>query len=220
VRRGAGCPTTCHPGKPSTSRRSAGWRLASSNWPTICGHCCVWPPDVRPSRARPSSTAGPCAPQPESGERAGYDGAKRKKGSKVHLAVDTLGHPLVLHVTPADADDRAQVGRLAQAVQAATGDSVDLAYVDQGYTGEKPAKAARTHGIELEVVKLPEAKRGFVLLPRRWVVERSFAWVTPSGISSKITSAIPARWQTSTSSPSSASCSNRPPNLQPVHNSL
>ena len=51
-------------------------------------------------------------------------------------------------------------------------------YVDQGYTGEKPAKAAREHGIELEVVKLPEVKRGFVLLPRRWVVERSFAWAT------------------------------------------
>ena len=112
---------------------------------------------------------------PESGERAGYDGGKRKKGSKVHLAVDTLGHLLALHVTPASADDRAQVGRLAEAVQAATGDSVDLAYVDQGYTGEKPAKAAREHGIELEVVKLPEVKRGFVLLPRRWVVERSLA---------------------------------------------
>src|SRR5919112_2585626 len=69
------------------------------------------------------------------------------------------------------------MGQLAQAVQAATVESVDLAYVDQGYTGEKPAAAARVHGIELEVVKLPEAKRGFVLLPRRWVVERSFAWM-------------------------------------------
>ena len=62
-------------------------------------------------------------------------------------------------------------------MQEATGDSVDLAYVDQGYTGERPAKAAAAHGIGLEVVKLPEAKRGFVLLPRRWVVERSFAWM-------------------------------------------
>ncbi|MCJ2104447.1 IS5 family transposase [Methylobacterium sp. E-041] len=115
---------------------------------------------------------------PESGERAGYDGAKRKRGSKVHLAVDTLGHLLALHVTSADADDRAQVGQLAKAIQAATGDTVDLAYVDQGYTGERPAKATRTHGIELEIVRLPEAKRGFVLLPRRWVVERSFAGAT------------------------------------------
>ena len=115
---------------------------------------------------------------PESGERGGYDGAKRKKGSKLHMAVDTLGHLLALHATPADADDRAEVGRLAEAVQAATGGSVDLASVDQGYSGEKPAEAAREQGIELEVVKLPEAKRGFVLLPRRWVVERSFAWAT------------------------------------------
>ena len=46
------------------------------------------------------------------------------------------------------------------------------------YTGERAAQAAERHGITLEVVKLPEAKRGFVLLPRRWVVERSFAWAT------------------------------------------
>jgi len=113
---------------------------------------------------------------PESGGRAGYDGAKRRKGSKVHAAVDTLGHLLALHVTPADEQDRAQVRKLAKDVQQATGDSVELAFVDQGYTGEKPAAAAARKGIELSVVKLPQAKRGFVLLPRRWVVERSFAW--------------------------------------------
>jgi transposase len=113
---------------------------------------------------------------PESGARAGYDGAKRRKGAKVHAAVDTLGHLLALHVTPADEQDRAQVGQLAQAVQQITGDSVELAYVDQGYTGETAKQAARAHGIQLEVVKHTEAKRGFILLPRRWVVERSFAW--------------------------------------------
>ena len=102
---------------------------------------------------------------------------KRTQGSKLHAAVDTLGQVLALHVTPANADDRAAVATLADAVQEATGDSVDLAYVDQGYTGERAAKAAADHGITLEVVKLPEAKRGFVLLPRRWVVERAFAWM-------------------------------------------
>jgi transposase len=113
---------------------------------------------------------------PESGARAGYDGAKRRKGSKVHVAVDTLGQLLALHVTPAAEQDRAQVARLAAAVQDATGGTVELAYVDQGYTGEQAADDAAAHGIRLEVVKLPEAKHGFVLLPRRWVVERSFAW--------------------------------------------
>ncbi len=113
---------------------------------------------------------------PESGGRAGYDGHKRRKGSKVHLAVDTLGHLLAAHVTAADDQDRAQVAELAAAVQEATGETVEVAFVDQGYTGEPPAKAAAAQGIRLEVVKLPQAKRGFVLLPRRWVVERSFAW--------------------------------------------
>ncbi len=114
---------------------------------------------------------------PESGGRAGYDGYKRKKGSKVHVAVDTLGHLLALLVTPANEQERAQVGELAKQVQQATQRSVKLAYVDQGYTGEKPVTEAAAHGIELEVVKLAEAKRGFVLLPRRWMVERSFAWL-------------------------------------------
>jgi len=113
---------------------------------------------------------------PESGARAGYDGAKRRKGAKVHAAVDTLGHLLALHVTPADEQDRAQVEKLAQAVQQITDNSVELAYVDQGYTGENAKQAANVHGIKLEVVKHTEAKRGFILLPRRWVVERSFAW--------------------------------------------
>jgi transposase len=114
---------------------------------------------------------------PESGPRAGYDGAKRKRGSKVHMAVDTLGHLLALHVTAANEQDRAQVEQLAEEVQAVTGDAVEVAFVDQGYTGDQPAEAAAAHGMQLEVVKLPEAKKGFVLLPRRWVVERSFAWV-------------------------------------------
>jgi transposase len=113
---------------------------------------------------------------PESGARAGYDGAKRRKGSKVHAAVDTLGHLLALHVTAADEQDRAQVETLAEAVQQITGESVELAYVDQGYTGENAAQAAEKHRVQLEVVKHTEVKRGFVLLPRRWVVERSFAW--------------------------------------------
>src|SRR5437867_5345022 len=73
---------------------------------------------------------------PESGARAGFDGHKKRKGSKVHIAVDTLGHLLALAVTPANEQDRAQVGQLAQAVQAVVDEPVQLAFVDQGYTGE------------------------------------------------------------------------------------
>lgn len=117
---------------------------------------------------------------PESGARAGYDGHKRRKGSKVHAAVDTLGYLLALVVTPANEQERAQVADLAAQVQQVTGETVEVAYVDAGYTGPDPAAAAADHGIQLAVVTLPDAhgpKHGFVLLPRRWVVERSFAWL-------------------------------------------
>ena len=112
----------------------------------------------------------------ESGQRSGYDGHKKRKGSKVHLAVDTLGHLLAAHVSAANDNERLHVGQLLAAVQEATGQSVEVAFVDQGYTGEQVAAEAQAQGVRLEVVSLPEAKRGFVLLPRRWVVERSFAW--------------------------------------------
>jgi transposase len=115
---------------------------------------------------------------PESGARAGYDGYKRRKGSKVHIAVDTLGHLLALTVTPADAQERSQVAPLAEQIQQATGQNVEVAYVDQGYTGENPLFDAAEEGIDLVVVRLPGAKKGFVLLPKRWVVERSFAWLS------------------------------------------
>ena len=114
---------------------------------------------------------------PESGGRAGFDGHKKKNGSKVHIAVDTLGHLLALKVTPANEQDREQVADLAANVQKATDYHVELAFVDQGYTGDEPAKEAAAQCIKLEVVKHKEAKRGFVLLPRRWVVERTFGWL-------------------------------------------
>src|SRR5262249_11106124 len=114
---------------------------------------------------------------PPKGGRAGYDGAKKKNGSKVHVAVDTLGNLLALLVTPANEQERAQVAELAAKVQEVTGGTVEIAFVDQGYTGPTAAEDAERKGIKLEVVKHTEAKKGFVLLPRRWVVERSFGWL-------------------------------------------
>ncbi len=169
----------CRRGRPCTSRRSAGGSAG-------CFEAIV--DDLRAIlRLAQGRNEEPSAAifdsrtlqsSPESGHRAGYDGAKRRRGSKVHLAVDTLGHLLALHVTPANEQDRAQGGYLAAAVQDVTGSNVEVAFVDQGYTGDVPAQAAQEQGMRLEVIKLPQAKRGFVLLPRRWVVERSFAWMT------------------------------------------
>lgn len=73
---------------------------------------------------------------------------------------------------------RAEVERLARTVQTVTGDPLKVAYVDQDSTGPRAADAAARHGIAVEVVKLPQAKRGSFLLSRRWVVERSFVGAT------------------------------------------
>jgi transposase len=115
---------------------------------------------------------------PESGYRAGFDGHKKIRGSKVHAAVDTLGMLLAVVVTPANEQERAQVANLSKQIQEVTQESVKIAFADQGYTGEIAKVEAAAAGIELVVVKHEKAKRGFVLLPKRWVVERSFAWIS------------------------------------------
>jgi transposase len=139
-----------------------------------CAPCCAWPPTALPPSAAIFANRT-LQSSPERGARAGYDGAKRRQGSKVRLAVDTLGHLLAVHVTAANEQDRAQVRQLAEAVQEATGEQVRVAHVDQGDTAHDAPEAAQAAGITLEVVTLPDVKRGFVLLPRRWVVKRSFA---------------------------------------------
>jgi transposase len=95
----------------------------------------------------------------------------------LRLAVDTLGHVLVLHVPPAEQQDRTPVAELAQHVQAVTNTAVEVAFVDQGDTEDNAQEPAAQHGMRLAVVKLPDAKKGFLLLPRRWVIERSFGWL-------------------------------------------
>lgn len=115
---------------------------------------------------------------PESGGRAGYDAAKKTKGTKIHIAVDTLGDLLALAVTPANEQDRDVVGQLAEDIQDVTGQNVQAAFVDGGYAGAKATHAAKEQGIDLQVVKLPDAVKGFVILPKRWIVERDFAWKT------------------------------------------
>jgi transposase len=114
---------------------------------------------------------------PERGTRAGYDGAPRRRGSKGHMAVDTLGHLWALHVTAAREQDRSPGTTLAAKGPAVPGDAVDVAVVDQGYTGERAAEDAQAPPRRRAVGKLPEATTGFVRLPRRGVVERSHAWV-------------------------------------------
>ena len=65
------------------------------------------------------------------------------------------------------------------ALDQVTGQTVEVSFVDQGYTGEEAECAAAVPNIDLQIMKKPEEETGFVLLPTRWVVERSFAWLSP-----------------------------------------
>jgi transposase len=114
----------------------------------------------------------------ESGQRARVDGHNRVRGSKVHVVVDTMGTLLAMSVTAANEAERRQLSALAQRVQEVTGETVQVLYADAAYTGEEAATAAQEQGMRLVVVQRPEGSHGFVLLPKRWVVERSFAWVS------------------------------------------
>jgi hypothetical protein len=106
---------------------------------------------------------------PESGPSAGYDGYKRCHGSKSRLVVDTLGHLLAIHVIPADVPHHKRLRSIGGwgAVQQVSGETAELTCGDQVHTGDGLAVDAAAYDIRLEVLKLPEAKRGFELLPWR-----------------------------------------------------
>ena len=159
---------------------------------------------------------------PESGARGGYDGAKCKKGFKVHAAVDTLGRLLALRVSPADEQDRAQVEELARSVQEATDESVELAKVDRGYAGEEASEAAEASGIRLwRWSGTPGPRRASSCCRAGgW-------WSAPSrgrrgsADSPRTTRGCPQRWQGCTSSPSPAFSSTGPsPRSCQVRNTL
>src|SRR5262245_49999339 len=90
---------------------------------------------------------------PEGAARAGDEGFRRRKGSQTQAAIDTLGHLLALHVTPANERERDRVAVPPASVRAATGDHVEVAFVDGGGTGEEPAAAAEAHGLRMGVDK-------------------------------------------------------------------
>jgi transposase len=156
----------------------------------------------------------------ESGPRAGYAGYKRKRGSKVHIAVDTLGQLLAVHVTPANEQERAQVAELARQVQQVTGRTVKVAFADQGYTGKEPAQAALDEGIELQVIKLEETKKGFVLFPAGGWSSAALAGSTVSGVSHVTMNGSPKLSAGFISSSSPCSCLSTPYQYFKVPNTL
>lgn len=107
----------------------------------------------------------------------GYDAGKRINGRKRHIAVDTLGLLLCVMVTPASVQDRDGARPLLQHL-APSWRRIRLVWADGGYAGKLVDWARTSLTIVLQIVKRSDDTTGFVVLPRRWVVERTLAWIT------------------------------------------
>ena len=107
----------------------------------------------------------------------GYDAAKRIKGRKRHVLVDTLGLLLGIEITPADKTERDEAKELLTRILPWL-DWLKLIWVDGGYSGSAFADWCRglKSKLKVEVVKRSDDSTGFAVLPRRWVVERTFGW--------------------------------------------
>ena len=103
----------------------------------------------------------------ESGHRAGFDGAKKRKGTQVHVVVDTLSHLLIFTTSPANEQDRSQVEAPCHSAQEITDGMIEVAIPDQRYTNAQTLEGTYKSNVELVVVKHRDASRGFVLLPKR-----------------------------------------------------
>src|SRR5215217_4646510 len=115
----------------------------------------------------------------EQGGVRGYDAAKNVSGRKRHVLVDTLGLVLLVVVTAASAQDRA-AARILLTTLAATFRRLRVVWADGAYAGglQHWVRRLRTWGkIRLEIVRKPKGQRGFAVLPWRWIVERTFAWL-------------------------------------------
>ena len=181
-------------------RAGGSWRMLPKDfppWETVYGYFARWRDDgtldvlhdalreqVRAKRERrnPAPSAGIVDSQSVKGADTvaaatrGYDAGKKINGRKRHIVTDTIGLLLVVMVSAACVQDR-DGGRGILRLLHGTLASVSLVYADGGYQGRLVALAQSAWGIVLEIVRKPADQQGFAVLPRRWVVERTFSWL-------------------------------------------
>jgi transposase len=181
-------------------RAGGSWRMLPKDlppWETVYGYFARWRDDgtldrlhdalreqVRSKRERrnPSPSAGIVDSQTVKGADTvgsatrGYDAGKKLNGRQRHIVVDTIGLLLVVMVSAACVQDRDGGSGILKLLHGSFA-SLSLVYADGGYQGRLVALAKSAWGIVLEIVRKPADQRGFAVLPRRWVVERTFSWL-------------------------------------------
>ena len=179
----AGCPWRYLPKDfpPFTTvqNRFYAWR-DSGLWTQIVGVLAMAARQAEGRRPEPTAAVvdSQSVKTTEAGGPRGFDAAKKVKGRKRHLAVDTLGLPIECQITVASVQDRDALAPLLKAVHRKS-PQVEMSFVDGGYQGEEAQRAAfEASRISITVVKRTDTQiKGFVVLPKRWVVERTFGWI-------------------------------------------
>jgi transposase len=181
-------------------RAGGSWRMLPKDfppWETVYGYFARWRDDgtldalhdalreqvrVRRERRNPAPSAGSVDSQTVKGADTvgsasrGYDAGKKLNGRKRHIVTDTIGLLLVVMVTAASIQDRDGGSGILKLLHGSFA-SLSLVYADGGHQGRLVAIAKSAWQIVLEIVRKPTDQRGFAVLPRRWVVERTFSWL-------------------------------------------